>query len=60
MGWRAFKYSDEPPQVNPDNPYEDPVALIDLREWTVRRKFIEIEKAKVSRVLWGQKVARRC
>ena len=47
MVWRGFKFSDEPPHVNPEDPYADPVALLEYREWALRCKYIDIEKAKV-------------
>jgi hypothetical protein len=47
MGWKGFRFPEEPPQVNPDDPYGDPVALIESREFAVRRKAIDVEKAKV-------------
>jgi len=48
MGWRGFRFPEDPPQVNPDDPYGDPVALIESREYSLRRKMIDVEKAKVS------------
>ena len=53
MVWRGFKFSDEPPHVDPEDPYADPVALLEYREWALRRKYIDIEKAKV----WHSQVA---
>lgn len=49
MGWKGFRFPEEPPQVNPDDPYGDPVALIESREFAVRRKAIDVEKAKLLR-----------
>ena len=48
MGWRGFRYSDEKPEINLEDPYADPIALMKYREYEVRRKQIDIEKAKVS------------
>lgn len=51
MVWKGFKFPEEPPQINPDDKYEDPVALIEYREWALRRKYVDIEKAKVCATL---------
>ena len=49
MGWKAGKFPNDPPErFNPDDPYADPVALLEYREWVMRRKNIDIEKAKVT------------
>lgn len=47
MGWRGYKFPEDPPEINPEALYDDPLALVEFREWKTRRKFIEIEKAKV-------------
>ena len=47
MVWRPPKFSDEPPHRDPEDPYADPVALLEYREWALKRKYIDIEKAKV-------------
>lgn len=47
MGWRGYKFAQEAPEINPEALYDDPIALVEFREWKTRRKFIEIEKAKV-------------
>jgi len=49
MGWRGFRFPEDPTQVNPDDPYGDPVALIESREYSLRRKMIDVEKAKLLR-----------
>lgn len=49
MVWRPPNFPEEAPQINPDDKYEDPVKLIEYREWALRRKNINIEKAKVRR-----------
>lgn len=48
MGWRGYKFPEQPPDIDPEALYEDPIALVEFREWKTRRKFIEIEKAKAS------------
>ncbi|KAI5311010.1 hypothetical protein L3X38_026299 [Prunus dulcis] len=38
-----------PDEFDSANPYEDPVSMLDMREHTVREKWIDIEKAKIIR-----------
>ena len=47
MGWTGFRFPEEKPEIDPNDLYKDPVALMEYREWQVRRKQIDIEKAKV-------------
>lgn len=43
------KYPMEPPaNYDPENPYADRVAFLEMKYYLVRRKFIEIEKVKVN------------
>lgn len=37
-----------PPNYDPKNPFGDRVALIEMREYGVRKKVVDIEKAKVT------------
>lgn len=42
------KFPDGPPaDFDPNNPFKDRLALIEMREYGVRKKAVEIEKAKV-------------
>lgn len=42
------KYPDGPPaNYDPENPYKDRWALVEMREYRTRRKAIEMEKAKL-------------
>ena len=50
MGWRGYKFPEDPPEISPETLYDDPIALTEFREWKTRRKFIDIEKAKASRI----------
>ncbi|KAA8542703.1 hypothetical protein F0562_023798 [Nyssa sinensis] len=34
---------------DPENPYKDPVAMLEIRGHMVREKWIDIEKAKILR-----------
>ena len=46
--WKPGQFPDGPPEnYNPDDPYADPVALVEFREYAVRMKKIKVEKAKV-------------
>ncbi|KAK9844001.1 hypothetical protein WJX81_001642 [Elliptochloris bilobata] len=50
MPWKAHQFpTEEHPDWNPDDPYADPVALLEHRELEVRKKFIRMEKAKILR-----------
>lgn len=42
------KYPDGPPaNYDPENPYKDRWALVEMREYRTRRRTVEMEKAKV-------------
>ncbi|KAG9448943.1 hypothetical protein H6P81_008908 [Aristolochia fimbriata] len=44
------QFDDGPPDdFDPNNPYADPVAMLEYREYLVREKWIDIEKAKILR-----------
>lgn len=47
-----------PDDFDPENPYKDPVAMLEMREYLVREKWIDIEKAKILRekVKWCYRV----
>ncbi|KAK4395740.1 UNVERIFIED_CONTAM: NADH dehydrogenase [ubiquinone] 1 beta subcomplex subunit-A [Sesamum angustifolium] len=47
-----------PDDFDPENPYKDPVAMLEMREHLVREKWIDIEKAKILRekVKWCYRV----
>ncbi|KAL2462858.1 NADH dehydrogenase [ubiquinone] 1 beta subcomplex subunit 10-B [Forsythia ovata] len=57
---KGVLFSDEgpPDDFDPDNPYKDPVAMLEMREHLVREKWIDIEKAKILRekVKWCYRV----
>ena len=38
-----------PDDFDPENPYKDPVAMLEMREHLVREKWIHIETAKIIR-----------
>ncbi|GJP54296.1 hypothetical protein CLOM_g15745 [Closterium sp. NIES-68] len=38
-----------PDDFDPSNPYADPVAMLEHREWLVREKMVAIERAKLLR-----------
>lgn len=47
--WKPGQFADGPPDnYIPEDPYADPVALAEFREFAVRQKKIKIEKAKVT------------
>ena len=47
MGWTGV-YADPPERdIDPENPYADPAALMQHRQQKVREKLIRVEKAKV-------------
>ena len=47
--WAGAKFPDSPPSnYDPENPHADPVALVEYREYQVRRKEVGVAKAKVS------------
>lgn len=44
------KFDDAPPEdFDPAKPYADPVAMLEQREYRVREKLIQVEKAKILR-----------
>ncbi|RZS02927.1 hypothetical protein BHM03_00033030 [Ensete ventricosum] len=43
------EFDESPPDFDPNNPYGDPVAMLEYREYLVREKFIQIETAKIIR-----------
>lgn len=46
--WAGPKYPDgPPPNYDPENPHADPVALLEHREYEVRRKEVGVAKAQV-------------
>ncbi|KAK8945728.1 NADH dehydrogenase [ubiquinone] 1 beta subcomplex subunit 10-B [Platanthera guangdongensis] len=51
MGRKKTVEFDEGPPDNfdPNNPYADPVAMLEHREYLVREKWIQIETAKIIR-----------
>nr|POE93703.1 nadh dehydrogenase [ubiquinone] 1 beta subcomplex subunit 10-b [Quercus suber] len=47
---KGLEFDESPPDdFDPSNPYKDPVAMLEMREYLVREKWIEIEKAKIIR-----------
>ena len=44
--WKPGQYSEPPDNFDPENPYADPIALVEAREHSVRQKTIKIERAK--------------
>ena len=43
-----FKIPEGPPKnYDPENPYADRLAFLEMKEYLVRRKMVEIEKVKV-------------
>lgn len=60
MGRKKGVVFDEgaPDDFDPENPYKDPVAMLEMREHLVREKWIDIEKAKILRekVKWCYRV----
>ena len=46
--WAGPKYPEgPPPNYDPENPHADPVALLEHREYEVRRKEVGVAKAQV-------------
>ena len=46
--WAGARYPEgPPPSYDPENPHADPVALLEYREYQVRRKEVGVAKAKV-------------
>ncbi|PON43363.1 NADH dehydrogenase [ubiquinone] 1 beta subcomplex subunit 10-A [Parasponia andersonii] len=47
---KGVVFDESPPDdFDPENPYKDPVAMLEMREHIVREKWIAIEKAKILR-----------
>ena len=43
-----FKIPEGPPKnYDPENPYADRIAFLEMKEYLVRRKMVEMEKVKV-------------
>ena len=48
MVYEGFKYPEgPPPNYDPENPRADPAALLEYREYLVRRKQVGVAKAQV-------------
>ncbi|DBA85973.1 hypothetical protein WJX77_004117 [Trebouxia sp. C0004] len=48
--WAGPKYPEgPPPNYDPENPHADPVALLEHREYEVRRKEVGVAKAQILR-----------
>lgn len=48
--WAGPKYPEGPPSnYDPENPHADPVALLENREYEVRRKEVGVAKAQILR-----------
>ncbi|XXG83770.1 hypothetical protein AAC387_Pa10g1452 [Persea americana] len=45
----GVEFDEGPPDFDPNNPYADPVAMLEYREYLVREKWIAIETAKIIR-----------
>lgn len=54
----VLQHDGPPDDFDPEHPYKDPVAMLEMREYLVREKWIEIEKAKILRekVKWCYRV----
>ncbi|XP_058104000.1 NADH dehydrogenase [ubiquinone] 1 beta subcomplex subunit 10-B-like [Magnolia sinica] len=54
----GVEFDESPPDFDPSNPYGDPVAMLEYREYLVREKWIDIEKAKILRekVKWCYRI----
>ncbi|KAH0455995.1 hypothetical protein IEQ34_013902 [Dendrobium chrysotoxum] len=47
---KTVEFDEGPPDdFDPNNPYADPVAMLEYREYLVREKWIQIETAKIIR-----------
>ncbi|DBA72933.1 TPA: hypothetical protein ACH3X2_009887 [Trebouxia sp. C0005] len=47
--WAGPKYPEgPPPNYDPENPHADPVALLEHREYEVRRKEVGVAKAQLA------------
>ncbi|KAJ7547078.1 hypothetical protein O6H91_08G068000 [Diphasiastrum complanatum] len=51
MGFKGSpKFEETPPDdFDPEHPYKDPVAMLEMREHLVREKWVRIEMAKILR-----------
>ena len=61
--WAGPKYPEGPPaNYDPENPHADPVALLEHREYEVRRKEVGVAKAQVLMHIHSSKtpIPRRC
>jgi hypothetical protein len=47
MGWTGINVDPPQREVDPEDPYADPVALLQHRQQKVREKLVRVEKAKV-------------
>ncbi|KAK9811632.1 hypothetical protein WJX72_007305 [[Myrmecia] bisecta] len=48
--WSEPKFPAGPPEnFNPEDPYADPLALLEYREYTAWDKMVKVEKAKIIR-----------
>ncbi|XP_051115967.1 NADH dehydrogenase [ubiquinone] 1 beta subcomplex subunit 10-B-like [Andrographis paniculata] len=49
---------DQPDDFDPENPYKDPVAAHEMREYLIQERWIGIEKAKIlrERLKWCYRV----
>ncbi|KAJ3689550.1 hypothetical protein LUZ61_018714 [Rhynchospora tenuis] len=59
MGRKAkVEFDEAAPDIDLSNPYGDPVAMLDYREYLVREKWIKIETAKIlrDRLRWCYRV----
>lgn len=57
--WAGPKYPEGPPaNYDPENPHADPVALLEHREYEVRRKEVGVAKAQVQ--TWQNMQQRKC
>lgn len=52
------EFDEAAPDIDLSNPYGDPVAMLDYREYLVREKWIQIETAKIlgDRLRWCYRV----
>ena len=47
MGWTGINVDPPERDLDPENPYADPAALLQHRQQKVREKLVRIERAKV-------------
>ncbi|KAF9592597.1 hypothetical protein IFM89_016207 [Coptis chinensis] len=56
---KEVEFDEGPPDdFDPKNPYKDPVAMLEMREYLVREKWIQIETCKIlgEKVKWCYRV----